>query len=132
MVSLDIARSEADYAQCRELLTRTHPADTMPKFGSQTGVTFIVFDSADRTKVLGCIHGDLVPEIKSMAVDPEYRYQEASFALLHQFMEGHFRVAGYSAVTHTVPNDKVKTLKMLKKSGALEIGQNDTRLLKEL
>jgi hypothetical protein len=132
MVALDVARSEEDFKQCAELLARTHPDDELPNFGSSRCIVFIIFDSEDRSKVRGCSYTDLIPEIRSLSVDPEYRFQDASRAMLQQFSDAHFRTQNYESVVHTVPksNDQIK--KMIRKSGAVEINQNDVRYRKEL
>jgi len=132
MVALDIARSEIDLNQCLELLAITHPDDVRPSFTSPRSLTHIIFDTEDRSRVRGLIYADLTPDIRFLSVDPEYRFQDASRAMLQQFMDAHFRTQNFEAVIHTVPksNDQIK--KMIRKSGGIEINQNDVRYRKEL
>tara|TARA_R100001143_G_C3296701_1_gene103702 strand:- start:44 stop:442 length:399 start_codon:yes stop_codon:yes gene_type:complete len=132
MVALDIARTEEDFRQCAELLTKTHPDDELPNFASPRCITFIIFDTEDRSKVRGCIYTNLIPEIRSLSVDPEYRFQDASRAMLQQFSDAHFRTQDFESVVHTVPKSSDQIKKMIRKSGGTEINQNDVRYRKEL
>jgi len=135
MVNLDIARTESDFHQCRELLERTNPGAPAPAFGSPGSVTFVIYDHERRDVVRGCIHADMEPVVRAMAVDPDYRFQDASFTMLHQFMEAHLRVAGYRQVFHDVPMDKSRIIRTLEKCGAAEVdvpGGDSIRMRKEL
>ena len=89
MVALDDARTDEDFKQCVELLAKTHPDDESPNFGYPMGRTFIIFDTEDRSKVRGLSYTELVPEIRLLSVDPEYRFQDASRAMLQQFSDAH-------------------------------------------
>lgn len=133
MVTLDIARSDEDFRKCRELLEKTHPNDPLPDFGLPGHTTFIVWDNErEQDKIRGLIHCEVRPEISHLAVDPDYKFQDASFALLHQFTEGNLRVGGHRSCYHTVGRERTRTLKMLRKSGAEVVNENEIRLRKEL
>ena len=132
MVALDDARTDEDFKQCVELLAKTHPDDESPNFGYPMGRTFIIFDTEDRSKVRGLSYTELVPEIRLLSVDPEYRFQDASRAILQQFCDAHVRTQNYAAVVHTVPKSNDKIWKMIRKSGGVQINQNDVRYRKEL
>jgi ribosomal protein S18 acetylase RimI-like enzyme len=128
LVALDTARTADDYRQCAEILTKTHPNDLLPDFTDPHSITFIIFDAGDRSKVRGCIHTQVGPEVCCLAVDPDYRFQDASRAMLHQFSDAHFRTQNFRAVVHTVPKSNDQVRSMLKKSGAVEINKDDVRL----
>lgn len=131
MVNLDIAKTENDFRQCAELLAKTHPDAPLPLFGQPGNLTFVTYDSNEgRSIIKGVIHCRFAPEITHMSVDSSYRFQDASFTLLHQMMEGHLRIAGHSHCYHVVPQDNGRVLKMVQKSGAIEVSEQEARLLK--
>ena len=132
MVTLDIAKTAEEFEQCAALLAVSHPDSPLPDFGKTGQTTFIVRDHEDRSRIRGVIHCSLQPEISHMTVDAEYRFQDASFTLLHQLMEGNLRIGGHLACYHTVPEAKAKLITMLKKNGAAVIGEHDVRLRKQL
>jgi hypothetical protein len=133
MVNLGIASTAEDFRQCVDLLGKTHPGDPLPLFGQPNNVTFITWDSDEGPDVIrGVIHCRIAPEVTHMAADPDYRFQQASYALLHQFAEGHLRIAGHRCCDHVVPKAKDRIVKMLRKCGSVIVGENDIRLRKEL
>lgn len=133
MVLLDIARTEEDFRQCAEVSKRFDPTSELPIFGAPNSTTYIVKDTElEPDKVRGMIHVEHALEVRGMAVDPDYKFQEASFTLLHAHMEGMLRGNGHAHYYYTAPESKEKVLKILKKNGAEVIDAETVRLRKRL
>lgn len=130
MVTLDVARTEKDVEQCRELLAANNSGGEMPMFGAGT-TTFIVRDSEDEPeKIRGLIHCRLVPELTHMITDKNYRFQQASYTLLAALSEAQLRIAGHTHCYHSISAGRNNVIKMVLKSGAVEVTPQEARILK--
>lgn len=128
----DIARSADDFSQCQELIERLSPSSIVPPLGQPGNLTYVIRDDDDRAKIQGLIHVESSIQVRNMLVDPGFKYQDASFTLLHRGMEMQLRVTGTQRYQFIVPKDQERIIKMFKKDGARVIDSDMIHFQKEL
>lgn len=128
----DIARTPADFEQVAQLIQKFAPKATPAALGQPESLTFVVRDEEDRTKLHGLIHVERAWEVKHFLIDPEYKYQKVSGAILHRGMEMYMRVSGIEQYYMTVPREDGRVVEIYQKDGAEPIDLGALRFRKVL
>ncbi len=128
----DIARTDEDFAKCRELIERLEPSGFIAPLGARGNTTYIIRDEDDRSKIHALIHAETALEVRHMLCNPDYNHQQISFTVLHRGMEMNLRANGIGQYYFTVPAENRRVVGIFEKDGAEVIDRNVIRFTKRL
>ena len=128
----DIARTDEDFNQVVDLMQRLAPNLTMPPVGRRGNTVYVCRDGDNRSKILAVCHVESCLEVRHLLVEPDCKFKEFSYNMLHRGMEMNMRTSGVEQYYFTVQDDNKRVIDMFRQDGAEIIDTNVVRFRKRL